>query len=145
MASIAMGMIEMVYEGLVGAGFWSPLVFIGATVLRGLQSVEIPVTFHPAAVVLGTMGHMMNSALFGILFAWLVSRTAVPRARLLQAGALYGLVIFLVMWYGIVPAVDPVMRNLNGAMFAIAHIMWGAMLGLALQQPVRRPEGLQAT
>ncbi len=144
-ASIAMGMIEMVYEGLVGAGFWSPLVFVGATVLRSLQSVGVPVGFNPAAVVLGAMGHMMNSALFGILFAWLVSHAEVPRARLFQAGALYGLVISLAMWYAVIPAIDPVMRNLNGVMFAIAHIVWGAVLGLALPQPVRSPERLQAT
>ena len=143
-ASIVMGMIEMVYEGLAGAGFWSPLVFIGATVLRGLQSVQVPVSFHPAGVVLGLMGHMMNSALFGILFGWIVSRAAMSRGRLLQAGALYGLVIFLVMWYAVVPALDPVMLNLNGVVFAIAHVVWGAVLGLAVPQALRTGEGLQA-
>ncbi len=84
-------------------------------------------------------------ALFGILFAWLVSRMAIPRARLLQAGALYGLAIFLVMWYAVVPTIDPVMLNLNGAMFAIAHVVWGVVLGLALPQPLHSREGLQIT
>jgi hypothetical protein len=41
-ASIVMGMVEMVFEATAGPGFWSPLVFIAATVLRPLQSVPIP-------------------------------------------------------------------------------------------------------
>jgi hypothetical protein len=34
------------------------------------------------------------------------------------------------MWYLVVPAIDPVLRQLNATAFAIAHIMWGAALGL---------------
>ncbi len=33
-ASIVMGMVEMLYDAMGGAGFWSPVVFIAATVLR---------------------------------------------------------------------------------------------------------------
>jgi len=37
-SSIAMAMIEMVYEGLFGVGFWSAPIFIAATILRDLQA-----------------------------------------------------------------------------------------------------------
>lgn len=136
-ASIVMGMIEMIYEAVAGAGFWSPVVFIGATVLRSLQAVQIPVTFHFWGVVLGLAGHMMNSVIFGVIFAAIFSRSAASRGTLVVAGALYALVIFFVMWYVVVPAVDPVMLNLNATVFAISHLMWGAALGLFVPQTSR--------
>lgn len=142
-ASIVMGMIEMIYEAVAGTGFWSPVVFIGATVLRSLQSVQVPVAFILAGVVLGLMGHMMNSALFGIIFSRIVSHTAGSRSALVGWGVVYGLVIFGVMWYAVIPAVDPVMLKLNATVFAIAHVMWGAVLALIVSQSSIVSAGLQ--
>lgn len=134
-ASIVMGMIEMIYEAVAGAGFWSPVVFIGATVLRGLQSLQAPVSFHFGGVVLGLMGHMMNSVILGLIFAAIFSRSAMSRGALVGVGVVYALAVFLVMWYVVVPGIDPVMRQLNGTVFAIAHVMWGAVLGWFVFQP----------
>lgn len=39
------------------------------------------------------------------------------------------------MWFLVVPAIDPVMLKLNGMVFSIAHMMWGAALGLIVPQP----------
>ncbi len=142
-ASIVMGMIEMIYEAVAGAGFWSPMVYIGATVLRSLQSVQVPVAFILAGVVLGLMGHMMNSAIFGIIFSRMFSHTAGSRSALVGWGVVYGLVIFGVMWYAVVPAIDPVMLKLNATVFAIAHVMWGAALGVLIPQASRASAGLQ--
>ncbi len=128
-ASVVMGMIEMVYEAVAGDGFWSPVVYIGATVLRQLQSVQIPVRFDFWGVILGLMGHMMNSVILGLVFAAIFSRSAMSRGGRPVVGAVYALVVFFVMWYLVVPAVDRVMLNLNAPVFAIAHIMWGAALG----------------
>jgi len=33
-----------------------------------------------------------------------------------------------------VPAIDPVMLKLNGFAFAIAHMMWGAVLGFVVPE-----------
>jgi hypothetical protein len=131
-ASLVMGMIEMVFEGIGGAGFWSPVVFIAASVVRALQSVPVPVPFQALPVVLGLMGHMMNSVILGILFAAFVA----PRLRgadgLVIGGIVYGLAVFVLMWFLVVPLVDPVMLKLNGSVFALSHLMWGAALGLVL-------------
>ncbi len=128
-ASLVMGMWEMILEAVVGDGFWAPVVYIGATILRSLQSVTAPVPFHRLGVVLGLMGHMMNSALLGLLFATLIA----PRLRSLggqiAAGVIYGVVIFGVTWLVILPLVDPVMLNLNAFVFLLGHMMWGVALG----------------
>jgi hypothetical protein len=133
-ASIVMGMVEMIYEAVGGAGFWSPLVFIAATLFRSLQSVPVPVPFTATAVIFGLMGHMMNSMIFGLIFASIFSRFPISRGTLVGIGVIYALAVFVVMWFLVVPAIDPVMLKLNGMVFAIAHMMWGAALGLIVPQ-----------
>jgi len=133
-ASLVMGMVEMIYEAMGGAGFWSPVVFIAATVLRNLQSVPVPVPFMMMPVVLGLLGHMMNSMILGLVFGWIASRSGMSRGALGGGGVLYALVIFVIMWYLVVPAIEPVMLKLNGVVFAIAHMMWGAALALFISR-----------
>ncbi|OLC31070.1 MAG: hypothetical protein AUH31_03380 [Armatimonadetes bacterium 13_1_40CM_64_14] len=128
-ASFVMGIIEMISEAVAGSGFWAPMVYMGATVLRGLQAVQAPVAFTFWGVVLGLMGHMMNSIILSFIFLALFARGSQARGTLITSGAAYGLAVF-VMWYLVVPAIDPVLRQLNAPVFAVAHIMWGAALGL---------------
>jgi len=143
LASIVMGMVEMVFEAKTGAGFWSPLVFIAATVLRPLQSVPTPVPFMALPVALGLMGHMMNSMILGLVFGSIFTRFALSRGALAGAGVVYALLIFAMTWYLVLPVIDPVMLNLNAAFFAIAHVMWGAVLGLAIPGPSERVDRLR--
>lgn len=141
-ASIVMGMIEMIFEAVAGDGFWAPVAYIGATVLRSLQALQPPVGFHFWGVVLGLMGHMMNSVILTWVFTAVVARRIGSRGALLTRGIIYGLVVFFVMWYVVVPVVDPVLLNLNVTVFVLAHLMWGAALGLLLPAPegvVARP------
>jgi YVTN family beta-propeller protein len=46
-ASLLMGMLEMAHGAIAGTGFWSPAVYIAATIVRGLQSASVPVAFQP--------------------------------------------------------------------------------------------------
>ena len=48
----------------------------------------------------------------------------------IAGGVGYSLVVFLVLWFAVLPVIDPVMLELNGLVFSIAHMMWGAVLGL---------------
>ncbi len=134
-ASVVMGMLEMIFEAVAGAGFWSPIVFIAATVLRGLQSVAVPVPFLFWGVVFGLAGHMMNSVILGLIFSRITGRLSVSRGALIGAGIVYAVAIFVIMWFVVLPAIDPVMLKLNGSFFAVAHVMWGVALGLIVPQP----------
>jgi hypothetical protein len=144
LASIVMGMVEMVFEATAGPGFWSPLVFIAATVLRPLQSVPIPVPFMALPVVLGLMGHMMNSMILGLVFGVISSRFAASRGVMVGAGVGYALLVFAMAWYLVLPVIDPVMLKLNAVFFAVAHVMWGAALGLTMPGPAERAARLTA-
>jgi hypothetical protein len=138
LASLVMGMVEMVSEAAAGPGFWSPLVFIAATVLRHLQFVPTPVPFMALPVALGMMGHMMNSMILGIVFGLIFSRFAIGRGALIGVGVGYALLVFAMTWYLVLPVTDPVMLKLNPASFAVAHVMWGAALGLTMPEHTER-------
>ncbi|MBI4214015.1 MAG: hypothetical protein HY534_06880 [Chloroflexi bacterium] len=131
-ASMVMGMLAMGYEAVAGAGFWSPVVFIAATVLRDLQTVAAPVPFLGLPVVLGLMGHMMNSVILAIAFAAILGTRVRGTGQRIVAGGIYGITVFAVMWAVVLPLVDPAMLRLNPAAFAVAHLMWGGVLGLGV-------------
>ena len=140
LAGMVMGMWQMIVEAILpnGAGFWGPLIAIGATVLRNLQTFSKPAAFDAFGVFASLMGHMMNSMIFGLIFALLIA----PRTRSLLgqviAGMVYAVAIFVVMWFVVAPIVDPAMLKLNGGVFFIGHLMWGAALGLVNHWVVNR-------
>ena len=130
-ASLVMGMWEMLIEAIIpnGAGFWSAPTYIAATLFRNLQAVARPVPFDFVAVAAGLMGHMLNSVIFGFIFAFVIA----PRFKSLIsqaiAGMVYGAVVFAAMWFVALPIIDPVMANLNAVVFFLGHLMWGVALG----------------
>lgn len=127
-SSIAMAMMEMAYEGLFGVGFWSAPVFIAATVLRNLQTVTIPVVFSLVPIIFGMMGHMVNSVVLAFVFVALLGRFPSTKTASV-VGSLYALTIFFMMWFVVLPFINPVMLNLNPVVFALSHMVWGAVLG----------------
>ncbi len=133
-----MAMMEMMYEGIWGIGFWAPPVTIAATVLRDFQSVALPIsTFLFIPVMLGIMMHMVNSVIFDQIFTRVISLHMASRAKRVIAGAIFGMVIFTLMWFVVLPLVNPVMLKLNGVVFVMAHALWGAILGFMAKSKVQ--------
>ncbi len=130
-ASLVMGMWEMIAEQIIpsGAGIWAAPTYIAATIFRNLQSVAHPVPFDALSVAAGLMGHMMNSVIFGVIFALLITPRFKSLVEQAIAGMVYGAVIFVGMWFVVVPIIDPVMLNLKAAIFFLGHLMWGIALG----------------
>ncbi|MBI4329502.1 MAG: hypothetical protein HY685_06525 [Chloroflexi bacterium] len=131
-ASVVMGMWQMVIEAVAGEGLFAPPVFIGATVLRELQGVQGAPgigPWEPLAILLGLMGHMMNSVLLALVFAAVAPRIVRAWFGLVVLGMVWGAAVFVVMWAIVIPLVDPAMLRLNGATFFVGHLMWGAAVG----------------
>jgi uncharacterized membrane protein YagU involved in acid resistance len=143
-ASLVIGMWEMVLELFLGNGLWAPVVYIAATVLRSLQQVATPVPFDLVAVILGLIGHMMNSVILAIIFWLIAPRFTSSTSGFIGAGAVYGIIVFAAMWFVVLPAIDPVMLRLNFIVFLIGHIMWGAVLGISMAGETG-PEPARAT
>ncbi|MHB8629160.1 MAG: hypothetical protein ACYDBJ_20965 [Aggregatilineales bacterium] len=137
-AGMVMGMWQMIVEHFTGTGFWSPLVFIAATIMRDLQTVSTPVAFNLVAVVVGLMGHMMFAIVFGLVFSLAIAARIPSLMGQIVAGIVYGAVIFLVMNFIVNPAIDPVMAHLNTIAFLIGHMMFGMALGVVNYLVTRR-------
>lgn len=131
-ASLVLAMWEMIVEALIpnGAGFFGPPIAIGAALVRDLQGSSNPLPFNGLALLLGLMGHMMNSVILAALFGLAVVRGRLSTSSTIGLGVAWGVAVFAVMWFVVVPIVDPLMLNLNAVVFLVAHMMWGAALGL---------------
>lgn len=131
-ASLVLAMWEMVVEAVIpnSAGFFGPPIAIGATVVRDLQGSGNPIPFDALAVVVGLMGHMMNSIILAAIFGLIVARLTPSAAATIGLGMAWGAAVFATMWFIVVPAIDPLMLNLNAATFVAGHLMWGAALGV---------------
>ena len=131
-ASLVIAMLEMIFEAIIpdGAGFFGPPIAIGATIVRDVQGSANPIPFDLGAFGIGLVGHMMNSIILAAIFGLFVSRRTMSPGATVMAGMAWGAAVFVGMWFVVVPIVDPVMHNLNAAAFFVAHLMWGAALGL---------------
>lgn len=131
-ASLVIAMWEMIVEAILpaGAGIFGPPIAIGATIVRDLQGSANPIPFDPVALILGLAGHMMNSVILAAIFGLAVGRRSLGTGALAIAGMVWGAVVFAAMWFVVVPVVDPLVLNLNGATFFAGHLMWGAALGV---------------
>ncbi len=132
-ASLVLAMWEMVVEALLaeGAGFFGPPIAIGATLARDLQGSSNPIPFDGVALGLGLIGHMMNSIILAAVFGLFASRLTLSKSGTIALGMGWGIAVFAMMWFVVAPAIDPLMLNLNAAAFFVAHLMWGAALGVA--------------
>ncbi len=128
-AGMVYGMMEMVIEAVIGHGFWSPLRYIASVFTLGKDTDP---SFSLVPVVVGLMGHMMNSAIFALLFAQLISRPLRASAGLVGGGMIYAAAIFLLMWFVVLPVIDPAMKLVNGTGFLASHLMFGLVLGVGI-------------
>jgi len=140
-AGMVLGMWTMLVEGVLHAGesflagLVSPLNYIAATVLGGLGNPNFYLAgqlppLDPLTILLGLMGHMMNSVILGLIFYGIAGRLTQDRRTLLLAGVIYGVVVLLGLWILVLPVLDPVMLRVNFLAFVLGHMMFGAVLGL---------------
>lgn len=132
---IAMAMLLMIVSLASGADFWHPLYLFAAPFNPAWAHAT---GFAIAPLLAGMLLLLFMSALFGVIFALLV-RFAMPKPVSLTVavilGMVWGLILLVVMTFGIVPGVDPALvRGMmsSGGMFVwwiVAHLVYGGVLG----------------
>ena len=90
-----------------------------------------------AAVLLGTVLHFLTSGLLGAAFGILSRRVlrlpsdyGVP----VLGGMLYGLLIWALAYFVVVPALNPALLDMYGPSFVIQHLVYGMVTGLLYAQ-----------
>jgi hypothetical protein len=130
--ALLMGLIAMVVSAISGAGFFMPLMLIGATYL-GEGFNDLPVW----SAVLGLITHLVVGGAFGALFVAL-ARNIIATSAKLAAGVAYGAAVYLFMTFLVMPWADPVMyASIDKGLFFLLHLVYGAVLPLALMHAPR--------
>ena len=155
-AGLAGGIVMAMWQMVVGAiateptavpgidsSFWTAVTSI-PSVLFGQQWFHG--SFDLWAVILGLMGHMMNSIVIGIVGVTLATAVLGARPRVLSAvafGMAFGLVLEVVVVNLIVNHVQDVNTLYTSTpewSWWAAHVMFGATLGLIASTLLRRQD-----
>ncbi|MGC8488123.1 MAG: hypothetical protein ACP5QO_07865 [Clostridia bacterium] len=122
--SVVMAMWAMMVAGATGMGFWAPVQLIAATWYGPAAMMHLT----GGVIIAGLMTHMMMGAMLGIILAiafQVIPAFAPGRVRLVW-GIVYGLVVWIVMQFAILKAVDPMMASkMTPWAFAMGHMMFG--------------------
>lgn len=127
-------------------GFFTPLYAI-AEPLIGLHPLLASIadgTFYlaPGPALLGLVGHLLWSALWGLVFGLLAHRLHLTSGRAIISGLIYGVLVMLVMVFLVLPIVGAnfLLQLLGGWAFVITianALFYGMSLGL---WPVLQPQ-----
>lgn len=131
-AGIAAGAVFMMLEMLMVAVFmggspWAPPRMIAA-MLMGPGVLPPPATFDSTVMMVAMMIHFVLSILLAYVFALIAKGRSTGTAIL--AGAVFGLVVYLVNFYGMT-AVFPWFAEARNWVSIFAHVMFGVVLGWA--------------
>lgn len=121
-------------DGLL-AGLAAGVVMLVYLVLAGFAQGESPLTvmgyFSPAGSVnpvLGVLAHLAVSAIYGALFGVLLMVPGL-RSRAAAAGAVYGLTLYLLAHYVLIPETQSSLQAFTQFHLVMAHILYGLVLG----------------
>ena len=129
-AGLAMAMVMMML-GLIDQGFFAAPSSIWAFFAG-------PGAYHPhaldVAVVLGAMGHMMNSALLGLAFAFVATRVLQLSGTLpsVVGGIVFALGALALMWFAVLPlgANGEIVKGAAAVwIWVMGHMVFGAVGG----------------
>lgn len=140
-AGIAMAVFEMIAAAAMGMSALAPLRMIAGIVLgSSALGPEIDVGL---TVLVGVLVHLALSALYGAIFgAGVASFAQLRRSKpaILTAGAVFGLVLWLVNFYLFAPALFPWFTEANALVQFVAHtFFFGAVLGGVVDARLRLP------
>ncbi len=125
-AGAAFGAVTMWFAASTGDPAKGPLLMI-STIVQGEEAMRTGT----ASVGVGLAVHMVLSALFGVLFAVLVSRVK-GDALLAWSGPLYGAVLYLLTFKVLSPVAFPVFEMANQPFELVVHVVFGTLLSLIL-------------
>ena len=134
-------------DGLFGgaiAGFIMGIYLVIAGLINGDGPGTVIGRFTPSgdgSPLVGALGHLAVSAVYGAIFALLLGQVGRIRPSLLRfswlLGAVFGLGLWLAAEFIILPAVDSPLQLIPPIHFALSHLIYGLVLGAAVSRAGR--------
>jgi len=128
---VAMAVVAALLSASMGQDIWHESKRIAA-IVYGPAALAQP-GFDLGPVLVGTLIHLIVAALLGAIFGivtrrWLhlTSDFGTP----VLAGLIYGLMIWMVAYFVVLPLLDPALMELYAPAFIIQHVVYGVVLGL---------------
>ena len=121
---VLMGLVLMLFAFRQGDVF-RPMKLIAATLLG--ENALSGAGLQPGPVLLGMILHFMTAIFFGIFFAWIGGYLTLGAA--MGWGVIFGLSVWVIMQYGLLPVINPFLAATPPLPFAIAHVIFGLSLG----------------
>jgi hypothetical protein len=118
-------MMEMVLVATVGGGSaWGPPRMIAA-ILMGQEVLPPPATFDLGIFATAMAIHFALSVIYALVLAWIVSRWHLSTGLALAAGAVFGVVIYLVNFYPVASALFPWFAMARNWITILSHVVFG--------------------
>ncbi len=130
-AGAVMLLLAVIHAQLTGLGFTWPLQRVADGVLEGRAASQ-----GASGAIAGAAIHFAVSAVWGVLFVALAPR-GIPLMAAAGLGLAFGLMVFLVMTWMVVPWADDAMwQTVPKSVLFLYHLVFGALLPLGV--PLRR-------
>jgi hypothetical protein len=128
---LAMAVVAAIISLIIHADIWQEAKQIAA-IVYGSAAVAGE-GFVAGPVIVGTLIHLAMSALLGAVFGILTRRVfKLPSdfGAPILAGLIYGLVIWMLAYFIVLPILNPLLLQLYAPAFIIQHVVYGAVTGL---------------
>ena len=128
---LAMAVVAALLSASMGQDIWHESKRIAAIVYGSAALSKSGFDLGP--VLVGSLLHLLVSALLGAIFGivtrrWLhlTSDFGTP----VMAGLVYGLMIWMVAYFAVLPLLNPALLEIYPPAFIIQHVAYGVVLGL---------------
>ena len=127
-AGVVFMMLEMVLVATVGGGSpWGPPRMIAA-IGMGKDVLPPPATFDLGVMIIAMALHFVLAILLGMILGLIVSRWKPGLMASIGVGAIFGLAVYLVNFYGFT-ALFPWFAMARTPITLLTHVMFGTVLG----------------
>jgi uncharacterized protein DUF6789 len=128
---LAMAIVGAIISASLGGDIWLEAKQIAA-VVYGPAAAAQP-GFAAGPVLVGTLLHLIVSAVLGALFSIVTRRVLHLTSEFgtpLLTGLIYGMLIWLVAYFVVLPIINPLLRETYAPAFIVQHLVYGAVTGL---------------
>jgi hypothetical protein len=128
---LAMALVGAIISSSLGSDIWLEAKQIAAIVYG--PAVAAQPGFAAGPVLVGTLLHLIASAVLGAIFGIITRRVLHLTSEfgtLLLAGMIYGMLIWLVGYFIVLPLLNPLLLETYAPAFIIQHMIYGAVTGL---------------